>query len=103
MNYSNFLTKFELLYRSTLDLYMTSEERDHFKTILKDITLSSFRLFSDNCKFENNLPAEEITNKGNTVAITDKEKYIEGVKSAISDSDKFVQLILRLAYTSTIS
>ena len=30
--------------------------------------------------------------KGNTVGITDKEKYIEDVKRAISDSNKFVQL-----------
>ena len=30
--------------------------------------------------------------KGNTVGITDKEKYIEVVKRAISDSNKFVQL-----------
>ena len=28
--------------------------------------------------------------KGNTIVITDKEKYIEGVKRAISDSNKFV-------------
>ena len=30
--------------------------------------------------------------KDNAVLITDKEKYIEGVKSAISDSNEFVQL-----------
>ena len=70
--------------------------------------MSSFKLFSDNCKFENNLSAEEINSlkalmrnkdiiiqkadKGNTVVITDKDKYIEGVKRAISDSNKFVQL-----------
>ena len=30
--------------------------------------------------------------KGNTVVISDKEKYIEGLKSVISDSNKFVQL-----------
>ena len=85
------MTEFELLYRST----MTTEEKDRFKTKLKDIALSSFKLFSDNCKFENNLSAEEINSlkalmrnkdiiiqkadKGNTVVITDKDKYIEGV------------------------
>ena len=31
-------------------------------------------------------------NKDNTVVITNKDKYIEGVKRAISDSNKFVQL-----------
>ena len=30
--------------------------------------------------------------KGNVVVITDKDKYIEGVKHAISDLNKFVQL-----------
>ena len=102
------MTKFELLYRSTLGLFMTFEERIRFTTKLKDMSLSSFKLFSDNFKFENNLSAEEINSlkalmrnknttiqkddKGNTVVITDKEKYIEGVKSAISDSNKSVKL-----------
>ena len=30
--------------------------------------------------------------KGNAVVITDKDKYIEGVKHAILDLNKFVQL-----------
>ena len=30
--------------------------------------------------------------RGNTVVITDKEKYTEGAESTISDSNKFVQL-----------
>ena len=50
----------ELLYRSTLDLSMTIEEKDFFKTKLKDIALSSFKLFNENCQFENKLSAEEI-------------------------------------------
>ena len=86
---------------------MTSEERDRFTTKLKDMSLPSFKLFSDNCKFENKFSAEEINSlkalmrnknviiqkadKGNTVAITDKQKYIEDVKGAISDSSKFFQ------------
>ena len=59
IDYFNVVTEFELLYRGTLDLSMTTEEKDRFKTKLKDIALSSFKLFSDNCKFENNLSAEE--------------------------------------------
>ena len=105
IDYSNFMTEFELLYRSSLDLSMTTEAKDR-KTKLKDVALSSFKLLSDNCKFENNLFAEEINllkalmrnkdiiiekvDKGNTVVITDKDKYTEGVKHAISDSNKFV-------------
>ena len=60
IDYSNFMTEFELLYRNTLDLSMTTEEKDRFKTKLKDIALSSFRLFNENCEFENNLSAKEI-------------------------------------------
>ena len=68
---------------------MTTEEKDRFKTKLKDIALPSFKLFSDNYKFENNLSAEEINwpkalmrnkdttiqraDKGNTVVVTDKD------------------------------
>ena len=63
-----------------------------------------FKLFSDNWIFENNLSAEEVNllkplmrnkniiQKGNIVIINDNEKYTEGVKSAISDANKFVQL-----------
>ena len=54
------MTEFELLYRNTLDLSMTTEEKDRFKAKLKDIALSSFRLSNENCEFENNLSAEEI-------------------------------------------
>ena len=54
------MTEFELLYRSTLDFSVTTERKYRFKTKLKDIALSSFKLFSDNCKLENNLSAEEI-------------------------------------------
>ena len=70
--------------------------------------MPSFKPFNENYKFENNNSAEKISSlkavmrnkniviqkadKGNTVVTTDKEKYIEGVKRAISDSNKFVQL-----------
>ena len=50
------MIEFELLYRSTLDSSITSKERDRFKTKLT--VLSSFKPF--NCKFENNLSAEEL-------------------------------------------
>ena len=60
IDYSNFMTEFELLYKSNLHLSMTTEEKYRFKTKINDIVLTSFKLFSDNCKFENNLSGEEI-------------------------------------------
>ena len=75
---------------------MTSEDRERFKAKIKDIALSSYKLLNDNCKYENNLSSEELSSlktlmrnkniviqkvdKGNTVVIMDKEKYIQGVK-----------------------
>ena len=44
IDYFNFITEFELLYRSALDLSMTTEEKDRFETKLKYIGLPSFKL-----------------------------------------------------------
>ena len=78
------------------------------KAKLKDITLSSYRLLNDNCKYENTLSSEELSSlktlmrikiliiqkadRGNIIVIIDKEKYIQGVKNVISDSPKFIPL-----------
>ena len=104
------MTEFELSYRSTLDSSMTNEEKDRFKIKWKDIALSSFKIFSGNSKFENNLSAGKINslkalmrNKDIIIVIADKEKYTEGVKRAITDSNKFVQLNITPDKTSTIS
>ena len=95
IDYSGYLTEFELLYRSSMDLSLTAEERERFKTKLKDIALTSQKFYNDNCKFENNLSLEEVqslkslmkekniviqkADKGNTVVITDKDNYIKGI------------------------
>ena len=105
IDYSSYLSEFELLYRNTFDFDLTPEERDRFKTKLKDIALSSYKDLNDNCQFENNLSLEEIkslqnlmsnkniviqkADKGNTVVITDKDNYIKGIKNVISDTSKF--------------
>ena len=107
IDYSSCLPEYKLLYRSNTDLSITSEDRKHFKDKLKDIALSSINL-NDNCKYENNLSSEELSSlktvtrnknvviqkadKGNTVVIIDKEKYIQGVKNVIPDSSKFIPL-----------
>ena len=102
IDYSSYLVEYELLYRTTTDLSMTSE------TKLKDTALSSCKLLNDDCKYENNLSSEELSSlktlvkyknilihkagKGNTVVIIDKEKYIQDVKNAISGSSEFIPL-----------
>ena len=67
---------------------MTSDEKNLFKTKLKDVALPSFKCFNESCKFENNPFAEEINSlkalmenkyiiiqkadKGNTVVMADE-------------------------------
>ena len=108
IDYSGYLAGYELLYRSTADLFMTSEEREHYKAKLKDIAFSSYKFLNDYCKYENYLSSEELSflktlmrnkniviqkaDQGNTVVIMDKEKYIQGVKNVISYSSKFIPL-----------
>ena len=75
---------------------MTSEDKEHNKAKLKDIALSSYKILNDNCKYENNILSEELrslkslmrnenidiqkANKGDSVVIIGKEKYIHGVE-----------------------
>ena len=81
---------------------MTSEEKDRFKTKFEDTALSSFKPFSEYCKFENILSVEEINllkalmrnkniirkgDKSKATVIFDRERYTEGEKSAISNSN----------------
>ena len=61
IDYSGYLAEYELLYRSTTDLSMTSEDRERFKANLKDITMSSYKLLNGNCKYENNLSSDELS------------------------------------------
>ena len=111
IGYSGYLAECELLYISTTDLSMTSEDRERFKAKLKDIALSSYKLLNDNCKYENNLSSEELSSlktlmrnknivkqkadKGKTVVIIYKVKYIQDVKNVISNSSKFIPLNIR--------
>ena len=77
---------------------MTSEDKERNTAKLKNIALSSYKLLNDNCKYENNLLSEELrslkslmrnenidiqkADKGDSVVIIDKEKYIHGVKKS---------------------
>ena len=110
IGYCSHLAEYELPYRSTTDLSITSEDRERFKSKLRGIAFAPYKLLNDNCKYENNLSSEELNslktlmintniviqkaNKGNTVAIIDKKKYIQGVKNVISNSSKFITLYI---------
>ena len=104
IEYADFLTQFELLYRDTIMFEMKSENH---KNKLKDICFSTLKSYSFE-KVEKNLSeAESIAlknlierkdlviqkaDKDNTVITTDRTKYLEGIKSLLSDNGKFMQL-----------
>ena len=84
-----------------------SENRDFLKIKLKDIYFSTLKSYSFD-KVEKNLSEVKFlalksliehrdlviqkADKGNTVVITDRTKYLEGIKSLLLDSSKFIQL-----------
>ena len=61
MDYSSYLGEYELIYRSTTDLSITSKDTERFKANLKDIALSSYKLLNDNCKYGNDLSSKELS------------------------------------------
>ena len=86
---------------------MKSENCDFLKNKLKDICFSTLKSYSFD-KVEKNLSEVKFlalksliehrdlviqkAYKGNTVVITDRTKYLEGIKSLLLDSSKFIQL-----------
>ena len=109
IEYSDFLTQFEMLYRDNIMFEMKSENHDFLKNKLKDICFSTLKSYTFN-KVEKNLSEVESialknlieckdgviqkADKGNTVVITDRTKHLEGIKSLLLDSSKFAQLPL---------
>ena len=97
--------QFELLYSGTIMFEMKSENHDFLKNKLKDVCFSTLKSYSFN-KVEKKLSEAEFLalknliehkdlviqrgNKGNTVVITDRNKYLEGIKSLLLDSSKFI-------------
>ena len=86
---------------------MKSKYGDFLKNKLKDICFSTLKLYSFDKVEKNSSEAESIAlknliecndlviqkaDKGDTVVITDRTKYLEGIKFLISDSSKFIQL-----------
>ena len=103
----DFLAQFELLYWEIM-FEMKSENRDFLKDKLKDICFSTLKSYSlDKVEKKKISKAESIAleslierkdpdiqkaDVGNTGVITDRTKYLEEIKSLLSDSSKFMQL-----------
>ena len=104
IDYADFLTQFELLYRDTLTFELTSENREFLKSKLKDICFSTITSYDFN-SVPSNLSKSEFealkglieskylviqkSDKGNNIVVSDRENYIKGVKSLLLDNSKF--------------
>ena len=107
IDYADFLLQFELLYHDTLEFNLPSEKRDLLKSKLKDICFSTLNSYNFD-KVNTNLTESESKSlkeligrkdlviqkaeKGSTVVITDRESYLKGIKSLLSDNMKFMPL-----------
>ena len=87
---------------------MKSENLNFLKNKLKDICFPTLKSYSFN-KFEKKITSgvysikklnwtkdlvSQKEDKGNTVVITHRTKYFEGIKSLLSDCRKFMQLLI---------
>ena len=108
LKYQDYLLPFELLYRDIMNKDEVKESLVHLKARLKDIGLTSFRLYNKkDHRFENleqseyeaflGLAANETiiiqkADKGNTVVIVDKEAYVQKMETLLSDTSKFTKV-----------
>ena len=104
LNYADYLTNFELLFRDIKTLSLSSEDLDFVKTKIKDVALSSFRSFKTHPDSPNLSEQEFValkklsknldlviqkSDKGNSVVLVDKASYLQRVEALLVNSDKF--------------
>ena len=107
LEYGDYLLPFELLYRCIHNLDITNEKNKVLKTRIKDCAFSLFNSYNENGA-PLNLTSEELavlkslsknisliiqkSDKGYSIAISDRSNYLEIMRSILSDSSKFTQV-----------
>ena len=107
LKFENYLLPFELLFRNICDENQRNESILHLKSKIKDVGLSSFRLYNKKDHRFENLSEEEYqaflslsknnaiiiqkADKGNTVVLLDKSSYIKKMEELLADTSKFVK------------
>ena len=116
LKFENHLLSFELLYRDVLD----DEKKDddalmHLKSKVKDIGLSSFRFYNKKDHRFENLTEDEYeaflnlksnkniiiqkADKGNSVVVIDRLKYVHKMEELLSERSKFVKIEFNSKHT----
>ena len=109
LEYADYLLPFELLYCDIYNLDITNEKKEVLKTRIKDSAFSSFSFYNENGTPLNLIPEEiaalkalsknknliiQKSNKGNSIAIIDKNENLEQMPKICQkfDSIKFNQI-----------
>ena len=105
LNYAHYLVNFALFYRDLCKVQVLSTENiDFIKTKTKDIALSFFHIYNNNVpqhlsKGEFNALNKQIviqkSDKGNSIVVVDRNKYIEKMENFLSDQIKFQKIALK--------
>ena len=109
VKFENHLLPFELPYRDVYDVNEKSESLLHLICKIKDIGLSSFRLYNKTDHRYENLTDKEYdafiqlsgnkniiiqkADKGNTVVIVDKDVYVSKIEVLLKDTSKFRKIV----------
>ena len=104
LNYADYLTNFELFYRSIRNLDVLSNgDLDFVKTKIKDAAQSPFRFY--NANVPQNLSDKELealdrlsknknlviqkADKGNSMVLVDRDVYVKHMENSLKDNTKF--------------
>ena len=106
---SDFFLPFELLYRDIQNLDVTDQKKQLLKARIKESALLSFSSYNKNSAALN-LTKEEFaslkslskndsliiqkSDKGNSIAITGKDDYLQQMWNILSDSSKFSEVVV---------
>ena len=109
LEYADFLLPLELLYRGIQNLHVTDQKKQLLKARIKDSALSSFISYNKNSA-PSNLTKEEFaslkslskndsliiqkSDKGNSIAIINKDDYLQKMQNILSDSSKFSEICI---------
>ena len=109
LEYVDILLPFELLYRNIQNLDVTDQKKQLLKGRIKDSALSSFISYNKNSA-PLNLTKEEFaslkslskndsliiqkSDKGNSIAIINKDGYLQKIRNVLSDSSKFSEICI---------
>ena len=112
--FKNYLLLFELLFRNAYEISDKDECLLHLKSKIKDVRLSSYRVYNKKDHLYENFTPEEYgaflnlsnnkgliiqkADKGNTVVLLDHSSYVTQMEELLSGNSKFVKATFNLKH-----